>query len=105
MISLYIFIYFIIFYIFLYTSIFIIYFYILHARRKEMRKSMDHPCYSRSENFSSRVSNRDLLNRDLAVVIPGFMRKREGEISHSLFPPFLFFQCEMIFMFVIFYDS
>lgn len=61
---------------------------------------MNHPCYSRSENFSSRVSNRDLT-----VVIPGFMRKREGEISHSLFPPFLFFQCEMIFMFVIFYDS
>ena len=45
---------------------------------------MDHPCYSRSENFSSRVSNRDLLNRDLAVVIPGFMRKREGEISHTV---------------------
>lgn len=43
---------------------------------------MNHPCYSRSENFSSRVSNRDLLNRDLAVVIPGFTRKKEGEISH-----------------------
>lgn len=40
---------------------------------------MDHPCYSRSENFSSRVSNRDL-----AVVIPGFMRKKEGEISHTV---------------------
>ncbi len=65
---LYISIYFNIYYIFLYTL----------CQTKEMQNPMDHPCYSRSENFSSRVSNRDLLNRDLAVVIPEFTRKRRG---------------------------